>query len=213
MTALSDKDKERVSSAIGQAEKNTSGEIVVIVARQSDDYRFIALLWAALIALLLPLLLIYLPQLTGWRLAFAGPEILYLIQLIWFVVLGLLFQLRPLRFSLVPRSIRKRRVRRAAMEQFLTRDMHTTRHRTGVLVYVSMGERQVEIIADSVIAAKVGDDVWKQAVDELTGGIDAGRPVDGFIACIDRCGAVLATHFPPGQINPDEHPNHLIELN
>lgn len=212
MSVFSSEDKERIAKAINEAERATSGEVVVVVAKESDNYRFIALLWAALIALLLPLVLIYLPKLTGWRLAFQGPEILYLIQLVWFTVLAFLLQIPAIRYALVPRRIKQRRTRRAAMEQFISQDLHTTQKRTGVLIFVSLAERQAEIIADDGIAKKVEDGVWQQAVDELTRGIAASRPADGFVAAIQQCGLVMAAHFPPGAIDPNEHPNHLIEL-
>lgn len=212
MSVFSNDDKQKIADAISAAEATTSGEIVVVVAKESDDYRFIALLWAALIALTLPLVLIYLPQLTGWRLAFSGPETLYLIQLVCFLVLSILLQLPAIRYALVPRHIKQRRTRRAAMEQFISQDLHTTQKRTGVLIFVSLAERQAEIVADDGIAKKVENGVWQQAIDELTKEIAASRPADGFIKAINRCGTIMAEHFPPGVIDPNEHPNHLIEL-
>ena len=212
MSVFSDEEKQQIAQAIGEAEATTSGEIVVVVAKDSDDYRFIALLWAALLALTLPLLLIYAPRLTGWRLAFAGPEVLYLIQLAAFIVLALFFQWSPVRYALAPRRVRARRVRRAALEQFIARNLHTTSQRTGVLIYVSLAERQAEIIADDGIASKTDPKVWQEAVAALTNNIDAGHPVDGFVATIHHCGQALAAHFPPGLSEINEQPNHLIEL-
>jgi putative membrane protein len=46
----------------------------------------------------------------------------------------------------------------------------------------------------------------------LIAGIGQGRTADGFIAAIEQCGAVLAEHFPPGVLNPDELPNKLVEI-
>jgi putative membrane protein len=212
MALFTNSDREAIAQAIREAERNTSGEIVAIVADSSDNYRFIALLWAALIALTLPLLLIYVPRLTSWKLAFQGPEIIYVIQLVWFVVLALFFQLRPVRFALAPASVKRARVRRAAIEQFLAHNLHTTSGRAGVLIYVSVAERRAEIIADSAIAQKVEPQVWRNIVGELVGHIGAGRPAAGFIEAISNCGAVLAAHFPPGRPNGDELPNRLIEL-
>ncbi len=212
MSVFSAGDKQAIADAIGEAEAKTSGEIVVVVAKDSDDYRFIALLWAALIALTLPLVLIYAPRLTGWRLAFVGPEVLYGIQLVSFILLGLLLQLPFVRYALAPRSLKAKRVRRAAVEQFIARNLHTTSQRTGVLIYVSLAERQAEIIADDGIASKVDENVWQEAVGELTGNIDKGHPVKGFVATITRCGTALAAHYPPGLSKTNEHPNKLIEL-
>ncbi|MCP4936951.1 MAG: hypothetical protein GY927_22780 [bacterium] len=212
MSVFSSDDKQRISQAITKAEASTSGEIVVVVAKRSDDYRFTVLMWAALIALTLPLVLIYAPLPNGWRLAFSGPEVLYLIQLIWFIVLALLFQLPVIRHALVPQSIKALRTRRAAIEQFIAQDLHTTPKRTGVLIYVSLAERQAEIIADDGINKKVDQLVWQNAVDALTAQMGNGNPADGFISAINQCGTAMATHYPPGAPDTNEHPNHLIEL-
>ncbi|MBN8890378.1 MAG: hypothetical protein J0H91_08790 [Rhodospirillales bacterium] len=39
-----------------------------------------------------------------------------------------------------------------------------------------------------------------------------GRPADGFVTTIERCGRILAKHFPPGALKPDELPNKLLEI-
>jgi len=213
MTFFSADDKARIAEAIRKAEENTSGEIVTVVARESDSYRFIALLWAALIALAVPLVLIYAPWLTNWYFSFQGPQMLYLIQLATFLALSLLFQLSPLRHALTPGVVKRARAHRNAVEQFIAQDLHTTSARTGVLIFVSIAERYVEVLADDQIARKVDADVWRQAVEKLTSHIGAGRSVEGFEAAISLCGKVLSQHFPPGEPSANELPNHLIELN
>ena len=209
---FSDADRKAIAQAISQAEQGTSGEIVALVTPRSDDYRFIPLLWAALLALALPLLLIFVPRLSGWRFAFQGPEVIYLIQLVWFVVLALFFQIPAVRIAITPSFIKRRRVRQKAMEQFLAQNLHSTSGRTGVLIFVSVAERQAEIIADSAIASQVDPSVWQEAINHLTSRIGAGRPGEGFVGAIRICGSILAAHFPPGQPNGNELPNHLIEL-
>jgi len=98
------------------------------------------------------------------------------------------------------------------MQQFFAQGLHQTENRTGVLIFASAAERYAEIVADRGIYAKVTPQVWDQAVAALTTGISQGRIADGFIAAIEQCGAVLAEHFPPGVLNPDELPNKLVEI-
>jgi putative membrane protein len=98
------------------------------------------------------------------------------------------------------------------MRQFLAQGLHLTEQRTGVLIFASVAERYAEIIADRGISAKVGNEVWQQAVAALVDAIKAGRPGDGFVAAVERCGAVLAQHFPPGAIRRDELPNKLVVM-
>ena len=90
--------------------------------------------------------------------------------------------------------------------------LHTTDGRTGVLIFVSVAERYAEIIADAAIHARVPAGEWKAIVDSLTGLIAEGRPGDGFVEAVNSVGACLAQHFPPGAVDPNQLPNHLIVL-
>jgi putative membrane protein len=182
-------DYEAVSAAIHAAEQRTSGQIVCVLAHASSDYAYVPVLWASAFALLAPLPLI---SFTPW-----SVQRIYLVQLAVFIVVGLIFSLLPLRLALVPRAVRRARAHRAALEQFVVRRVAHTKNRTGVLIFVSLAERYARIIADDAIAQKVPNSEWQAAIDALTGHMRDGRIAQGFIAAIERCGAVLAAHAPP----------------
>ncbi|TGV62285.1 TPM domain-containing protein, partial [Mesorhizobium sp. M00.F.Ca.ET.149.01.1.1] len=84
--------------------------------------------------------------------------------------------------------------------------------RTGVLVFVSIAERYAEIVADSGIDAKVGQDVWDGMVGELTRHAGEDRLADGFVRAIESVGAVLAEHFPVTAGDTNELDDHLVEI-
>ena len=96
--------------------------------------------------------------------------------------------------------VRRARAHRAALEQFVLRRVAHTANRTGVLIFVSLAERYARIIADEGIAAKVHNAEWQAAIDALTGHMRDGRIAAGFIAAIERCGAVLADARAAGRI-------------
>ncbi|MGH8307569.1 MAG: TPM domain-containing protein, partial [Gammaproteobacteria bacterium] len=97
MIKFSDTDRARITAAIHAAEKNTSGEFVAVVARISDHYIFLPLMWAAIAALILPGILYLLSTPLSW-------VHIYQIQLLLFIVLALLFLFVPeLHLHLVPR--------------------------------------------------------------------------------------------------------------
>jgi putative membrane protein len=204
MALLSSEDKERIRAATAAAEQNTSGEIVTVLTPASDEYHYIPALWAALAAMAVPLPLIYLADLPAW--------FVYTVQLLVFLVLVLVLRHPKLRHAVIPAYIRHRRAHRRAMEQFLAQNLHTTAARTGVLIFVSLGERHAEIIADEGIYAKVSPDVWDKAVTTLISHIRSGDVAGGFVAAIAMCGEVLAEHFPPGAADHDELPNAVIIL-
>lgn len=201
---IAESDKSRISAAIQHAEAHTAGEIFCVIARHSGDYRLVSLAWAASIALFTPLPLIYL---TGY-----SAEVVYLLQLTVFLVAALVLSHPKLRFHIVPRRVRHDRSHAEAMRQFFAQGLDKTEHRTGVLIFASAGERYAEIVADAGINEKVAPEIWDDAINALVTAIKAGRPADGFLAAIEKCGAVLAAHFPPGALDRDELPDKLLEI-
>ena len=175
-----------------------------MITGASSGYRLVPLAWAALVALALPLPLIHL---TDWP-----AIVIYLLQLIAFVVLLFVLSRPALRYRIVPGRTKRDRAHAEGVRQFLARGLQNTEARTGVLIFVSVAERYAEILADAGIDRKVTPDVWERAVAALIGGIKSGRPADGFVAAIEHCTAVLTAHFPPGAINRDELPNAVVEM-
>ena len=201
---ITESDKARITTAIRDAEQRTAGEIYCVIARQSDDYRLVPVAWAAAAALAVPLPLL---ALTHWP-----AQVVYVLQLIAFSVAAAVLSHSKLRISFVPRQVLHDRAHTEAMRQFYAQGIDRTEHRTGVLIFASAAERYVEVVADAGINDKVPTEVWEQAVHALTSAVKDGRPGDGFVAAIARCGAVLAEHFPPGALNRDELPDRLVEL-
>jgi putative membrane protein len=196
--------RSRIAQAIAEAERDTAGEIVVVIAPRCDDYAFVPLAWAAIIALAVP------PMLYAFF--WLSPVTIYGIAVATFAMLAMILGLWPVRLAATPRALRHKHARRCAREQFLTQELHTTRSRTGVLIFVALAERYCEIIADTAVVAKIPPQSWQDIVDRLLGEIRAGRGVSGLAGAIAAAGAILAQHFPPGTDNPDELPDHLIVL-
>lgn len=201
---ISDAEKARVVEAIRVAETQTSGEIFCVIAHSSSSYRLVPIAWAALLALLIPLPLIYLTKLP--------VGVIYLAQLAVFAVAAALLSIPAIRFRIVPRRAMHDRAHVEAMRQFLGQGLHLTAQRTGVLIFVSVAEHYAEIVADEGINAKVAFEVWQEAIAAAIAAIRDGRLGDGLVAAVERCGAVLASKFPPGAINRDELPNKVVEM-
>jgi putative membrane protein len=230
MTELSPDDLGKIEAAVRQAEARTTGEIYCVVTPESSHYAEIPLAWAAGVALLAPALLLLggvhvsLPDFfSPWsadlvseaiemsvRRALIGTIIL---QGVLFVLTALIVDVPAVRRALTPRRLKRHRVQSRAAEQFIAKNLHLTRERTGVLIYVSLGERMAELIADEGIADHVDAHVWDKAMASLTQGLKDGAPGAGFAAAVAQCGEVLAEKFParPGD-NPDELPDAVVML-
>ncbi len=205
MEFIKDEDKARIARAIQEAESRTAGEIVTIIAREADDYPFLPLLWAAGAALLTPLPLVLLD------LPLSALQI-YQIQIVVFLGLGLLTRWRPLKMRLIPRSVKRQRAGRLARAQFVEQGLHHTEGRSGIMIFVSVAERYVEIMADQGINDRVPPGSWDGIVRDFVAKVRAKQTAEAFVLAVERCGALLAEHFPAEPRNPDELPNHLVEL-
>ena len=186
---LTKEDYDAVAAAIREAEKRTCGQIVCVLAHVSSAYAHVPILWSSLLALFVPWPLIYFTQWSVQR--------IFLAQLVVFLVAALAFSWSPLRMLLVPRAVQRARAHRAALEQFVLRGISRTRNRCGILIFVSLAEHYARIVADEGVAQKVQASEWQAAVDTLTMHIREDHIAAGFIAAIERCGAVLAEYAPP----------------
>jgi putative membrane protein len=218
---LTEDGRRAVSDAVAEAERHTAGEIFCIVARSSGDYRAAPLAWAAGAALLPPAAAVFLgwtPELPGWRAegeAAAASRALWtyaLIQMAIFLGVLALGLLPTVRRWMTPPSLRRAFVRRSAMEQFLAKGLHLTEARTGVLIYASLAERHVEVIADEGIHRLVNASVWEEVAQDVVKGFRSGDPATGLVDAVQHCGDILAERFPPRPDDRNELPNQLVEI-
>lgn len=214
---ISDDKLAEIARHIAEAEQKTTGEIVCVLAKQADDYKYIPVMWAAILALAVPLVVLLYEFLNAGAVWGGAAPLsvywVYVAQLCVFFVGFLVVQWRPVRFALVPKYIKHRRAKRFEAEAFRNEKIHVTDKRTGILLFIAMGERYVQVVADHGIYQKLDNDVWQVIVDRLVADIKAGNMADGIVTAVDELGEMLATHFPAdGDVNVDELPNHLILL-
>ena len=204
MSLLNPQQLDTLSTVIEGVEKKTDAELLVVIARKADKYLYIPTLWAAMIALLAPLILKFTPP---WL---EGDDLL-LAQYLIFVAAASAFRILPITMLLVPKRIKFERASQIAHRQFLENNVHATLKHTGVLIFVSEAERYVEIIADSGISQFVENDRWQSSVDQLIQRIKVGDIEKGLIACIEECGELLSA-YAPVTYQKNELPNHLVIL-
>jgi putative membrane protein len=204
MTLLNDTELQQVARTIARVERDTDAEIVTVLAARADDYAYIPLLWASLIALVVPGLLNY-------GVVLFGPHELVLTQWAVFVVLALLFRVPAITTRLIPHHVRRWRAANLARRQFLEQNLHHTSGETGMLIFVSEAERYVEILVDRGISAKLPDSTWEPVIAAFTERVRKGETLQGFVNCIESCGALLAQHL-PSTSQRDELPDRLIVL-
>ncbi len=86
-----------------------------------------------------------------------------------------------------------------------------TEHNNGVLVYLLLAERAIEIVADRGIHRAVGPAPWQQLIAPMGPAFAAGHFEDGLAQTVDTLDALLVQHFAlaPGETNPNELSDHI----
>ena len=204
MALLTQEQQRQVEEAVTRAEQRTDAEIVTVLAPRADDYSYIPLLWASLVALLVPAVVHFL---------IGGVDTYSLLMLQWasFVFLSLIFRIPAITTRLIPPRVRHWRASNLARRQFLEQKLHHTQDRTGVLIFVSEAERYVEILVDEGISRHLDNSDWGTIVNDFVRRVALGHTAEGFIACIDASAELLAQHIPKTQ-SRNQLPNRLVML-
>ena len=185
-------EKERIRQAVQAAEKETSGDIAVMVVDESDRYREAeltgALSFAALLSLALSLGFHYI---TIW---FYIP----LACLLFFPGLYLFRRFPHMKLAFLGHRRIEEAVRERAVYSFFQKGVHKTEDETGVLIFISLLERKVWILGDGAYTARSGQTSGGPLRKNWSDGIKGDRPLDALCTVIEKCGAESRSHFPKG---------------
>ncbi len=186
---LSDADRDRIEAAMTEAQKGSRARFSLVMVPMSDRYAPYPPLWGAIGALLI----------TG-IVALLRPELSirvgYVISGAGFVLLTLLFDLIPFRLLIVPRRMKHRLAQQLAHREFAVQIIGASKERNGVLFFVSLRERYVEVLADRDIHQRVGSQAWEKIVADCLAAARQGRLADGVLNAISDLKTLLETHYP-----------------
>jgi putative membrane protein len=226
---LSAAEHQRVHEAILAAEAKTAGDIACIVARESASYREVPIAWAAIAAVAAPPILLLLglrPAAAvawiegGWLVPVTGgvDEALTIgavayaaAQALIFAVVLAIVAIPAVRRAFSPGFVKHAHVHARAMELYAHR-RHVSAAPASILIYASMAERRVEIIASDDIHAKCGEAPWQEAVAAAAAELKKGAAAAGLIAAINRCTTALAAHYPPDGKPRTPDPDDVTEV-
>ncbi|HEX6200173.1 MAG TPA: hypothetical protein VF150_07920 [Thermoanaerobaculia bacterium] len=188
---FSPSDLARIEAAVRDAEARSRGEIVVAAVPASG--RYAGAVWAgaclgSLSALLALVLVHWLTDLWGvgsplWALLAAGGG-----AVAGYVAVAASDGLKRL---LTSDEVMARQVDLAARAAFVDHEVFATRDRSGVLLFLSLLEHRVEVLADSGIEAHVAPGEWDGIVAGIVRGIREGRAAEALVEAIGRCGEIL----------------------
>ncbi len=226
---LTQNDHKRIADAITEAESKSSGEIFCVLAHEVSRYREVPLLWASVAALAGPPLLVLLGLrrlaladiFTSWTddslssvesLIVRALSTYSLLQAGLFLIVALLVSLPKVRRLMTPRFLKRHRVRQLARHHFVASGARLSHAEPHILIYASLQDRQVELVAHEAIHKAVGEGPWNAAVAAVTEGMNQGKPTDGFVNAIKICGDALAAHFPSSGPAKNQLSNDILEV-
>ncbi len=214
---LTEQEQSTITMAVGEAEKTTSGEIVPVVIRESSDYAVYELLFAFLTGFVYySVLLVFYPAVSSvidslfwfppdWYVtAFYGVSTLLVAGLAYFFS-----NIPALDRLIIPRKVRNEAVRKRALLYFTESGLSETRDRTGILIFVSLLERRVEILADKGINEKIPQSEWDSLAGSLAAEISQGELAGGITRAVQSCGEKLTRHFPVKSDDTNELPDRV----
>jgi putative membrane protein len=186
---LSENERARVRAAVEKAEENLAAELVPCVYAQSSEYP--ETVWAgAAAAVGVACGVLFLTDVFR-------PVWLPLSTLILFVPASGLAGAAlgrwcaPFKRLVIGPHRLEDAVQRRAKEVFYDRGISRTRARDGVLIFASLLERRVVVLADEAVRAKVKPEAWTPVVAALTAAAAAGRETDGLVAAVEKAAEAL----------------------
>ncbi len=194
----------QIEARIAEAEKRTSGEIVVMVVPSSYHYPLASMLGSSFLAILLGIAV---------ALLFGQDSMWFFLSVfgISFMVLHeIIKRVNIIKRVFVTASDMKWEVEEAAIQSFYHRKINHTLDHTGILIYISLFERKVRVVADQGISAKVAKEVLQDIVNIIVHGIGGKEHGNAIAEAVDRCGEILARHFPVKPTNQNELGNEVI---
>ena len=197
-------EKERIRQAVKAAEQRTSGEIVPMIVGASGRYAEVE--FGGLIVGLIVGTAAAFFQANSWGLTE--------MELAWPIVgagLGFILCYIPaIKRHLIPQRRIDQAVHERCLAAFTAHGLHYTKAHTGILILASLFERRVVVLADRGINEKVSPGTWDEVVQILTSGLKSKDGCAAFCAALERCGNILATHFPRQPDDRDELADGLV---
>lgn len=186
--SLAASERERIRKAVENARASTSAKFDFVVVPASDHYVLFPEVWAAAVALVL----------TG-ALALVKPWLSigtgFAVSVVLFIAFSVAFEWWPIRVRLVPRFYKRIAASRMARHRFAAHLISKDQDHNGVMLFVSLAERHLEIIAERDAHAAVPDGTWDRIIAEATAKMSVDM-AGGLANAVFACGSAVSAAFP-----------------
>lgn len=205
-------DREQVSQRIAALEKLTDAEVVCAVATESGRYDRAESLCGLFVGLAALISANKIIGMGGWDAATALSLGLQVTFVVGGFSLGSVFAScwHGLRRLFVSQAEMAAEVNRSVHQVFSQQGVGGTKHRGGMLIYLSLFERRLEVRCDRALAEKISQSDLEAVRDAVLQQVRTGNAIGGLIAGLDRAEAILAKALPATAAVSDALSNELL---
>lgn len=205
---LKSEDIARIETCVAEAERVTSGEIVPVIVRRSSSIGHVA----PMLLMMFLLLFFVMIEIVELESPGFGHSWWNLVGGLFVSILGtrLLASSHRVQYFFINKIDGEWQAKQRAKIEFYEARLEQTRRRTGILLFVSLMERQAVVLADRGIAGKLPESTWDEIVLFLVKGAKSRDLGTGMCQAIQRCQVILSEHFPILDGDKDELANRPI---
>lgn len=203
-TFFTPEEKERIKTTTHSVESRTDGEIAVMIVDSSDRYLEAEILGGVILGSLLSLVV---------SVIFFHDSLFVYIPLsfcLFFPFRWIGATIPRLKLVFIRPHRREETVRRRAVQAFYEKGLYKTRFHTGVLIFLSLLEHKVWVLADKGIYKKMNQETLNRFAQDVSLGVKEGRACESLCQAIEGIGRLLAQHFPVTPGDSDELPDEVM---
>lgn len=202
---LSKEDKKDISNSIKHLEKHSEAELVAVMAEKSGEYDYA---WLVIGFFLVVIVSIF--AITDFTISNLNLLVIQMTCMASFLALSFFFE--GFLIKALPNVYKHKKASIHANKLFNQLGITRTKSHIGIMFFVSVSERYVEIVVDEGVKEKIDKSYWENVVANFIKSVKKDEFAIGYIQAINECSEILTKNFPIKSDDKNELPDEVIEV-
>lgn len=201
---LNENEKKLISQEIENLEKKSSVELVAVITKNSSMYKYEKVLTALAITTIVSIIALFFN---------INTIIFFQLQLVVFTLIySLFYYFEDLILYFIPKKYKHQKASYKANKEFQNLGIRNTKTKQGIMFFVSIDEKYVEIITDKHIKEKIDNKYWEDIINDFIKDVKNNELSKGYLKAINSCSKTLINKFPIQDNDINELSNEVREL-
>lgn len=206
MNGISKDTKKIIEQSIADIESKSDAEIRVVVAGSCDRYRYSIFIYSLFATLLVP----FAVKVAGIHITQTNLTALVVAT---FLFVSFVLEYGNIKYRIIPKKVKKDRCEKMALTQFYKLGIDKTKNHKAILLFVSLNERYIRVVADENIQKKIKNNIWQGIVREFLEYAKNAKVDEGLVHITKKCGKILKDNFPKTNMQKEnELNNEVVEI-